>query len=62
MQFAFAIDDLNYPTQPIYCPVTIDKPWFIFYATDYVATDSHHFPESAPITVLTYRLKVRLKP
>lgn len=44
MQFAFAIDDLNYPTQPIYCPVTIDKPWLIFYATDYVATDSLPFP------------------
>ena len=43
IQFAFAIDALNYPTQPIYCPVAIDKPWLVFYATEHFTADSLPF-------------------
>lgn len=40
MQFSFAIDDLNYPIEPLYCPVSLSQPWLIIYATEHITSDA----------------------
>ncbi len=39
VQFSYEINQLNYPKEPVYCPLTNTKPWLVIYGTEALNTD-----------------------
>jgi hypothetical protein len=58
MQFTFSVEDLKYPTEPVYCPVTLNAPWLIVYVED--AIPAEMFTQRAMYSQTYYRPEASL--
>ena len=39
VQFSYKVNQLNYPKEPVYCPLTQSKPWLVIYGTETLNTE-----------------------
>jgi membrane-anchored protein YejM (alkaline phosphatase superfamily) len=40
IQEIYAVDAINYPKEPLYCPLNVDRPWLVLYATQTVSIEA----------------------
>jgi membrane-anchored protein YejM (alkaline phosphatase superfamily) len=48
VQFSYEVNQLNYPKEPVYCPLTNTKPWLVIFGTERLNTDFLPLHSSIP--------------